>query len=148
VAASEHVPAKELAKTVIVIADDRSVMVVVPASSEVQISQLARPLGAHAARLAEDPEFGPMFWTVSWERCRLRQSLRARRVRRRWLAEDESIVFQAGTHTDTMRTKHADFARRARPTMVDVAPTPSHRPHFRILPAGYGAEARAQRLCG
>jgi hypothetical protein len=61
---------KELARTVIVIADDRSVMVVVPASHEVQISQLARALGAHAARLAEDPEFGPMFWTVSWERCR------------------------------------------------------------------------------
>jgi Aminoacyl-tRNA editing domain len=61
VATSEHVPAKELAKTVIVIADDGSVMVVVPASHEVQISQLARALGAHAARLAEDPEFGPMF---------------------------------------------------------------------------------------
>ena len=37
------------------------------------------------------------------------------------LTEDPSIVFQAGTHTETMRIRYADFARLVKPTVVDIA---------------------------
>jgi prolyl-tRNA editing enzyme YbaK/EbsC (Cys-tRNA(Pro) deacylase) len=37
------------------------------------------------------------------------------------LAESESITFQAGTHTDTIRMAYADFARLANPKVVDIA---------------------------
>jgi len=33
--------------------------------------------------------------------------------------EDDIIFFQAGTHTDTMSMKYADFARLVKPTVAD-----------------------------
>jgi Ala-tRNA(Pro) deacylase len=42
----------------------------------------------------------------------------------RSLAEDETIVFEAGTHTDTMSMKYADFERRAKPTVAEFARQP------------------------
>jgi Ala-tRNA(Pro) deacylase len=37
------------------------------------------------------------------------------------LAEDEWILFQAGTHIDSMRLKYADFARLVKPTVASFA---------------------------
>jgi Ala-tRNA(Pro) deacylase len=37
------------------------------------------------------------------------------------LAEDETIVLQAGTHRDTMSINYADFARLAKPTVARFA---------------------------
>jgi hypothetical protein len=34
------------------------------------------------------------------------------------------IIFQAGTHNDTMRIRYADFARLVKPTVVDIACSP------------------------
>jgi len=121
VAASEHVPGKELAKTVIVITDDRSVMVVVPASRNVQVSKLAAALGASHARLAEEKEFEALFPDCELGAMPPFGNLYGMDVYvDRMLAEDERIVFRAGTHTDTMRINYADFARLVNPMVVDV----------------------------
>ncbi len=37
------------------------------------------------------------------------------------LAANDSIVFRAGTHTDTMSVKYEDFARLAQPTVAEFA---------------------------
>jgi Ala-tRNA(Pro) deacylase len=37
----------------------------------------------------------------------------------RSLAADEAIVFQAGTHADTVRMRYADFARLVQPIVAD-----------------------------
>jgi hypothetical protein len=42
----------------------------------------------------------------------------------RTLTSDQTIVFQAGTHNDTMRIPYADFARLVKPTIVDIARSP------------------------
>ncbi len=34
------------------------------------------------------------------------------------LSEDETIVFRAGTHTDTMSVNYADFERLVEPTIA------------------------------
>jgi Ala-tRNA(Pro) deacylase len=122
VAASEHVPGKELAKTVIVIADGGSVMVVLPASYDVQISKLAAALRAREVRLADEREFGPTFPDCELGAMPPFGDLYGLDVYvDQTLAENESIVFQAGTHTDTMRIQYADFARLVHPTIVDIA---------------------------
>ncbi len=122
VAAAEHVPGKELAKTVIVITDDRSVMVVVPASRNVQVSKLAAALGASQARLAEEREFEALFPDCELGAMPPFGNLYGMDVYvDRMLAEDERIVFRAGTHTETMRMNYADFARLVKPMVVDVA---------------------------
>lgn len=122
VAASEHVPAKEVAKAVIVMTDDRLAMVVVPASHDLQISELARGLGVRKARIAEEREFGPTFPDCEVGAMPPFGNLYGLRVYvDTSLSEDESIVFQAGTHTDTMRVKYSDFARLVNPVSVNVA---------------------------
>ncbi len=123
VAASEHVPGKELAKTVIAKADDdRLVMVVLPATRTVHLAKLATALGADRARLAEEPEF-----TAAFPDCEVGAMPPFGNLYGvpvyvdRSLAADERIVFRAGTHTDTMRVAYADFARLVGPTVVDIA---------------------------
>jgi Ala-tRNA(Pro) deacylase len=39
----------------------------------------------------------------------------------RSLAENETIVFRAGTHTDTMSLKYGDYARLANPHVAEFA---------------------------
>jgi Ala-tRNA(Pro) deacylase len=126
VAASEHVPGKELAKPVIVITDDRSVMVVVPASRNIQVNRLANAVGASQARLAEEKEFESLFPDCEVGAIPPFGNLYGMDVYvDQSLAEDERIVFRAGTHMDTMRMKYADFARLVDPIVVDVAYHPA-----------------------
>jgi Ala-tRNA(Pro) deacylase len=37
------------------------------------------------------------------------------------LAEDETIVFNAGSHTDTMSLAYGDFERLVKPNVADIA---------------------------
>ena len=41
------------------------------------------------------------------------------------LVEDETIVFRAGTHTDTMSLSYADFERLVEPTLAEFADAPN-----------------------
>jgi Ala-tRNA(Pro) deacylase len=42
----------------------------------------------------------------------------------RVMAEDETIVFRAGTHTDTMSVRYADFERLVEPNVAEFADPP------------------------
>jgi Ala-tRNA(Pro) deacylase len=57
VAASAHIPGKELAKTVIVKVDGEFTMAVLPASTHVSLSRLRTATGAENAELASESEF-------------------------------------------------------------------------------------------
>ena len=61
IAASAHVPGKELAKTVIVKIDGKLAMAVLPASYKVDLAQLKEALGATTVELASEREFRDMF---------------------------------------------------------------------------------------
>jgi Ala-tRNA(Pro) deacylase len=122
VAASEHVPANEMAKTVIVMADGKQVMIVVPATHELQMNELARAIGAHDARLADEREFGPTFPDCEIGAMPPFGNLYGLTVYvDESLSDDETILFQAGTHTDTMRINYADFVRLVNPKIAEVA---------------------------
>src|SRR2546423_15712757 len=60
-AALTHIPGKELAKTVMVLADGRLAMAVVPAFSRVDLPKLKRYLGADTVELATEAEFRGQF---------------------------------------------------------------------------------------
>ena len=122
VAASEHLSAQLIAKVVIVIADGQSDMVVLPASHELEPGRLATELDAREARLATELEFGPIFRDCDVGAMPPFGNLYGMAVYvDRSLAEDTNIVFQAGTHTDTMRIPFADFVRLVEPSVIDVA---------------------------
>lgn len=118
VAAAEHVPGKLVAKVVMVAADGRPVMLALPATRRVDLARAAETLGARDVRLAAETEFAatfpdcevgamPPFGNLYEVPVYVDQSL----------AEDEEIVCAAGTHTDTIRLRYADFSRLVQPTV-------------------------------
>ncbi len=122
VAASEHLPAHAVAKSVILMIDGRLAMLVLPASHDVQVSDLARGLGVRKARFAEEIEFGPAFPDCEVGAMPPFGNLYGLHVYvDASLSDDESIIFEAGTHTDTMRIRYTDYMRLVNPTVVSVA---------------------------
>jgi Ala-tRNA(Pro) deacylase len=116
VAAAQHVPGQQLAKVVMVKAGTGFAMAVLPATHRLDLHKLPER-GAQLATEAEfehlfphcEPGAMPPFGNLFGLPVHVDQSL----------ARDDEIVFQAGTHTQTVRMKYADFARLVRPTVDD-----------------------------
>jgi Ala-tRNA(Pro) deacylase len=126
VAASEHVPGKMLAKTVMVLADGEMVMLALPASYQVDMEKAGPALGAQDVRLAHEEEFEGSFPDCEVGAMPPFGNLYDLTVYvEETLAEDEKIVFRAGTHTDTMSVSYADFERLVRPRVAEFADLPS-----------------------
>jgi Ala-tRNA(Pro) deacylase len=122
VAAVSHLPALMTAKVVVVAADERLVMVVVPAAYRVDLGRAHTLLSARMVRLAEErelaaafpdcaigamPPFGNLYGIPVYVDAKL--------------AAQPQLVFQPGSHTETMTVAFADFARLAQPHVVEVA---------------------------
>ena len=121
VAAVTHVRGKELAKSVVLKADDRFVLAVLPAPRKLDMKRLKETLGAKEVRLAQETEFEslfpgcevgamPPFGNLYGLAVYVDQSLTA----------DEEIVFNAGSHVDAIRMKYGDFERLALPTIAQL----------------------------
>jgi Ala-tRNA(Pro) deacylase len=118
VAAAEHVAGKFVAKVVVLIADGQPVMVTLPATMRVDLTRIAAMLRAKSVRLAEEDEFATIFPDCELGAMPPFGNFYGVPVYvDRALAEDEQIIFPAGTHTDTMSIAYADFARLVRPTV-------------------------------
>ncbi len=118
----EHVPGQQLAKAVMLIADGRPAMLVLPASHIVQVSRLAAALSMQDVRLADEGEFAATFPDCEVGAMPPFGNLYDLDVYvDRSLTQDPTIVFRAGTHTDTMSMAYADFAELVVPMVVDVA---------------------------
>ncbi len=100
IASTEHVPGKLIAKVVMVIANGKTVMLAMPASHRVDLAAVPTYLEAADARLAHESEFAktfpdyevgamPPFGNLYGVPVVVDTSL----------AEDDTIVVQAGTHT-------------------------------------------------
>ncbi|MBI3970086.1 MAG: YbaK/EbsC family protein [Chloroflexi bacterium] len=122
VAAVEHVPGRMVAKVVVAYADDRPAMLALPAPYRVNIEQVRSMLGTKQVRLAREDEFMTLFPDCEVGAMPPFGNLYNVPVYvDRALAADETIVFQAGTHTDTMSLKYADFERLVKPTVAEFA---------------------------
>jgi len=125
VAAAEHIPGRMLAKVVIVLGDGKLSMLVLPAPARVDLERAAAALGAKEIRLAHEDEFADRFPGCEVGAMPPFGNLYDLPVFvDRSLAEDETIVFEAGTHTDTMSMKYADFERLVKPQPAEFARQP------------------------
>ena len=122
IAASEHVPGKMLAKVVMAFADGKMVMLALPAPYRVDLAKAGAVLGAKEVRLAHEEEFAAAFADCEVGAMPPFGNLYDLPVYvDKALAEDETIVFQSGTHTDTISMKYADFERLAKPAVAEFA---------------------------
>jgi Ala-tRNA(Pro) deacylase len=121
VASSMHLPGRNIAKTVVIEADGALLLAIVPANQRVDVHHLQFITRAANIRIADEtefaeafpscepgavPPFGNLFGLSSYCDTQLEQ--------------DETIEFNAGSHTDTLRMAFEDFKRLARPTMIDL----------------------------
>lgn len=122
IAAAQHVPGKEFAKVVIAKAGERYVMAVLEAPQRLDLRKLAKALRVDEVSLATEDEFRGLFPACELGAMPPFGNLFGLEVFvDRDLERDEEIVFQAGTHRDTVRMQYADFIRLSRPTAVDLA---------------------------
>jgi Ala-tRNA(Pro) deacylase len=120
VAASEHIPGRMLAKVVMVVADETMVMLALPAPDRVDVAKLGAALEAKGARLAHEEEFAAAFPDCEVGAMPPFGNLYGLPVYvDRSLTEDDTIVFGAGTHTDTISLKYADFERLVSPKITE-----------------------------
>jgi Ala-tRNA(Pro) deacylase len=124
VAAAEHVPGRMFAKTVMVLPDDEEnmVMLVLPAPYHVNPLKASAALGVSEIHLADEEHFADTFPDCEVGAMPPFGNLYDVPVYvDRALAEDDTIIFRSGTHTDTMSVSYADFEKLVRPTVVDIA---------------------------
>lgn len=126
VAESEHIPSKTVAKTVMALADNHMVALVLPASSRVDLNQVQAALGAKESRLAHEKEFANTFPDCEVGTMPPFGNLYGIPVYvDKHLIEQETIVFPVGTSTDTMSLKYADFERLVHPQVITFVYTTS-----------------------
>jgi Ala-tRNA(Pro) deacylase len=127
-AATAHVQGRNWAKVVIFFVDGEPIQAVLPAPLEVNPKRLLDLTGGSDIRLADEdelirlfpecelgamPPFGPLY------RQRVFVDVA--------LAMEDDIVFNAGTHTEAIRMRWADFAANLRPIVGKFAETPADR---------------------
>jgi Ala-tRNA(Pro) deacylase len=115
-AQEEHVPGKLVAKVVLVMADERLLMVVVPGTSRVNVPWVRHAIGAKRARLATESEFVRAFPDCEAGAMPPFGNLYHMPVLvDRGLTGDPVIMFNAGTHDLVLTMTYEDFARLVQP---------------------------------
>jgi Ala-tRNA(Pro) deacylase len=122
IAASAHIPGKELAKTVLVKLDGRIAMAVLPASQRVNFDQLRETAKAKKVELAPEQEFRDRFPECDVGAMPPFGNLYGMDVYvADTLAEDEEIAFNAGSVTELIRMAYRDFERLVKPRVLHFA---------------------------
>jgi Ala-tRNA(Pro) deacylase len=122
IAAALHVPGKEMAKVVMVKADGKMVMLVLPASYRVETKKLKKVLECKKLGIAKERDFEELFPDCEAGAQPPFGNLYNLEV---WvdqvLSQDEFIVFQAGSHVETLKIKYNDYARLVNPKVGDFS---------------------------
>lgn len=122
IAASAHIPGREMAKTVMVKLDDALAMAVLPATRHIDLELVERAAGAGSAKLATEKDFRDAFRDCELGAMPPFGNLYGMRVIvDRSLTEDEHIAFNAGTHADMIQMDYADFQRLVQPIVARIA---------------------------
>ena len=119
-AEAEHVKGRKHAKVVLVKSREELVMAVLPSDRLLDLKKFEAETGSAAELASEDefrsrfpdcelgaiPPFGGLYGMETFVDTHL--------------AEEESIIFEAGTRKEAMRIRYRDFGRLVNPTVVDI----------------------------
>ena len=121
VAEAQHVPGKEVAKGVVLKADGRFIMVVLPAVKKLDLEALRSQIPFHRIKIAREDEFASLFPDSNVGAMPPFGNLYGMPVYvDRGLSDDEEIVFNAGSHFETLRMRYSDFERLVEPVVVEA----------------------------
>jgi Ala-tRNA(Pro) deacylase len=121
IAQSAHIPGGEMAKTVVVKADGKLVLVVLPASRRIDMDAFREAIGVSDVELATEHDFLTTFtgcelgamppFGILWD---------VPVFVSKEMAEHEVIAFNAGTHTELVQMRYDDFERVVKPKVVSL----------------------------
>lgn len=121
VAKSEHMPAHDLAKTVVYYGDRGPGMAVVPADRFVDLLEIARLQGLTSIRLAHEAELQKLFPGDELGAMPPFGNLDDMPVLvDRTIADSGLIAFTIGTHREVVRMSFADFQKLVRPLVGQI----------------------------
>jgi Ala-tRNA(Pro) deacylase len=121
IAQAEHVKGRHHAKVVMVKSGDQHLMMVLPADHQIDLEKVEKAIG-NAVSLGKEQEFKtlfsdcaigamPPFGNLYGLPTYVEQSL----------AEQDYIVFEAGTHTDAIKMSYRDYEKIVKPKVNDLA---------------------------
>ena len=119
VAASAHVTGREFAKTVIVELDGQMAMAVLPANRKIVLQDLRELTGSDQVKFASEEQFRQRFPECETGAMPPFGNLYGMEVYvSESLTQNEEIAFNAGSHTEIIRMRFADFERLVQPKVV------------------------------
>jgi Ala-tRNA(Pro) deacylase len=119
VAAVEHVPAAELAKTVVLRADERLILAVLPADHAINMEVLKKLAGCTRLALASESEFRDRFLpSVTGAMPPFGRLFGLEVFCDAALSWQPEMEFNGGTHTDTIRMRFSEFAKLEIPVVA------------------------------
>jgi Ala-tRNA(Pro) deacylase len=122
IAASAHIPGRQLAKTVMVRLDALLAMVVISATERVNFERLQEHTGAKKVSLASEQEFKDKFPDCELGAMPPFGNLYGVPVyAAESLAGEIEIAFCGGAHGTLIRMAFDDFKRLAKPKMLDIS---------------------------
>lgn len=121
IAQAERVKGRQHAKVVMIKSSDQHVMTVLPADHQIDLQKLKTTLGQPVSLDSEKefkslfpdcavgamPPFGNLYGVPTYVD--------------KSLAEEEFIVFEAGTHTDAIKLSYRDYEKVVKPRVTDFA---------------------------
>lgn len=121
IAAVAHVSGKQLAKTVILKAGNKFIMVVMPATEHINFSELREVLGVKDLDLAREADFKAKFPECEVGAMPPFGNLYDMPVYvSNHLMDQEQITFNAGSHSELLRMSYRDFDKLVKPKMITM----------------------------
>ena len=121
IAQAEHVKGRHHAKVVMVKSGEQHLMTVLPADHQIDLEKVEKAIGKTASLDREEefkslfpdcaigamPPFGNLYGLPTYVD--------------KHLAQEEYIVFEAGTHTDAIKLSYRDYEKIVKPQVEDLA---------------------------
>lgn len=116
IAAAQHVPGRQLAKSVLINTDQGPSLAVLPAIYRIDLKKLKTLLGVKTTAIAKESDIQARFPDVEVGAMSPFGTLyQVPVVVERSLGTAEEIVFNGGSHTDTVKMRYSDFATLVKP---------------------------------
>ncbi|SRR6266567_2381095 len=121
IAQAEHVKGRHHAKVVIVRSGEQRMMMVLPADHQIDLEKVEKMLGK-AASIDKEQDFKSLFPDCAIGAMPPFGNLYGLPTCvDKSLAEQDYIVFEAGTHTDAIKMSYRDYEKIVKPKVEDLA---------------------------
>jgi len=121
IAQAQHIVGRDVIKAVIIKTNDKLLMCVLPATHLIDFTKLKAALNTNDIQLATEGQVAMLFPNFEVGAMPPFGQLANLKVYAdKSLEENESVVFNAGSHREMIKIKFKDYLRLVKPTFADI----------------------------